>query len=211
MAAPLNIVPNIAEPLRCLAPLFHAALGENMDKLQLGGDTVLASRWQHRLSADLDFFLHSPSPKDNHTLLSTIRKSVEQNADEYSLTDIDVASRHLSFVTIRTRTSIFTTPPLTDKRPEQHETTTRIQLEATEEILAKKLHGRILGNGDFTKRDFYDFCVAAQREPEALNAVLKTLGNERVLIYSELSNKYRYSSRRCQLSNACGWRSTGKI
>ena len=187
----ISIVHNLAAPLQHIVPLFNEALGPNIDKLHLGGGTVLASRWQHRLSTDLDFFLHTTHPSDARTLLSAIRKRIKQPTDTYALTDIHIAGGHLSFKTGNTRTSIFTTLPQTDKHSEQREHVTHILLESTEEILAKKLYGQIIGNGEFTKRDFYDFCVAEIQEPDALNAILQSLGDERELIHTELKNKYR--------------------
>ena len=187
----ISIVPSVTTALQHIVPLFNEALGPDIDKLHLGGGTVLASRWQHRLSTDLDFFLHETNPADTRTLLSAISTRIKQRTHTYALTDIQIAGGHLSFKTHNTRTSIFTTPRQTNKLSEQRERVTHILLESTEEILAKKLYGRIIGNGEFTKRDFYDFCVAEIQEPEALNAILQSLGDERELIHTELKNKYR--------------------
>ncbi len=190
----LVIAANVQPALEQVAPLFQKALGPNIDKLQLGGGTVLASRWQHRTSTDLDFFLHGDNQASVAVLLSTISRTIQAHADTHSLTQIQIAGHHLSFKLQGTQTSLFTTPPLTNVPSMQREHSTRILLEPTEEILAKKLHGRIIGNGEFTKRDFYDFCIANLREPEALNAVINNLGNGKEMIHAELENKYRSES-----------------
>ena len=190
MANTISIVPNVRTALQHIVPLFSKALGPDIDKLHLGGGTVLASRWQHRLSTDLDFFLHETNPADARRLLSAISTQIKQPVHTDVLTNIQIAGRHLSFKALNIQTSVFTTPPQTDKLSEQRERVTRILLESTEEILAKKLYGRVIGNGEFTKRDFYDFCVAEIQEPDALNAIVQSLGDERELIYTELKNNY---------------------
>ena len=191
MTKTISIVPNVRTALQHIVPLFNEVLGPNIDKLHLGGGTVLASRWQHRLSTDLDFFLHGTHPSDSRVLLSAIAKHVKQQTDTYALTDIQIAGGYLNFKTHNTRASVFTTPPQTIKRSEQRDRVTHILLESTEEILAKKLYGRIIGNGEFTKRDFYDFCVAEREEPETLNTLLLSLGDDRASIHAELKDKYR--------------------
>lgn len=186
----LAIASNVKPALEQIVPLFQKALGPDIDKLQLGGGTVLASRWQHRTSTDLDFFLRGNNPTQVNTLLSAIRTAIKTHADTGSLTHVQIAGHHLSFRLQGTQTSIFTTPPLTSAPSIQRERSTNILLEPTEEILAKKLHGRIMGNGVFTKRDFYDFCIANLHEPEALSAVISNLGDGKEMIHAELKNKH---------------------
>ena len=48
-------------------------------------------------------------------------------------------------------------------------------MEEAAEVLAKKLHFRMYGHGEFVSRDFYDICTAAEKAPSQLQRALSAL------------------------------------
>lgn len=160
------------------------------ESLVLGGGTVLASRWAHRLSTDLDFFME---PSVFRSALSASGNAVETRLREFvhngEIEALDIHPRTLGFEVEGTQVSLFTTHTITEGQPSQREVNTEIWLETTEEILAKKLFGRILNLGQFTLRDFYDLSVARLKDRTALeNVVSKLTAHEKEEIIIELSH-----------------------
>ena len=75
---------------------------------------------------------------------------------------------------------MFSSAAMTAQRPQERDAETGVLIETTEEILARKLHGRIMGLGDFVARDFYDLCVASREDPEAYTAARAMLSDDDV-------------------------------
>ena len=48
-------------------------------------------------------------------------------------------------------------------------------MEEAAEVLAKKLHFRMYGHGEFVSRDFYDICTAAEEAPSQLRQATASL------------------------------------
>jgi predicted nucleotidyltransferase component of viral defense system len=120
----------------------------------IGGGTVLMFRFEHRLSKDIDFFLHDVqwlsmlTPRLNDTTAAMTTKYIEQaNGIKLFLPHGDI-----DFVVAGT---------VTDARAvETLEFMGRtFPLEPTEEILAKKLYYRA---ARFQPRDVFDLVVAAE-------------------------------------------------
>ena len=103
--------------------------------------------------------------------------------------ELTVQARYLSFECMGTNVSIFTTMSLTHALSVEHESATGLSLEATEEILAKKLSGRIVGLGDFLVRDVYDLCVASYLDADAYEKALRVITREQMAdVASELGS-----------------------
>jgi len=120
----------------------------------IGGGTVLMFRFEHRLSRDIDFFMHDVrwlsllTPRLNDTAAAMVTNYQEQpNGIKLVLPHGDI-----DFVVAR---------PVTDaKAIETLEFMGRtFLLEPTEEILAKKLFYRA---ARFQPRDVFDFVVAVE-------------------------------------------------
>lgn len=75
---------------------------------------------------------------------------------------------------------IMTTAPLLPSLPvpDGRENRFGLGLEATAEILARKLRHRIYSNGTFVSRDFYDICTAGEEDREALDLALSVMSDE---------------------------------
>ena len=125
----------------------------------IGGGTVLMFRFEHRLSNDIDFFMHDVqwlsllTPRLNDTTAAMVTHYVEQASD------IKLALPHgdIDFVVAH---------PVTEaKAVATLEFMGRtFLLEPTEEILAKKLFYRA---ARFQPRDVFDFVVAAESDGAA--------------------------------------------
>jgi hypothetical protein len=125
----------------------------------MGGGTVLMFRFEHRLSKDIDFFMHDVqwltmlTPRLNDLTAAMVTHYVEQ------ANGLKLVLRHgdIDFV-VAAR--------VTDAQPaESLEFLGRtFPLEATEEILAKKLYHRA---ARFQPRDVFDLVVATESDPEA--------------------------------------------
>ncbi len=170
--------------LTCAPRLLEAFNGKC--DLVLGGGTVLASRWDHRVSTDLAFFAYG----DDVLMPQYIEEVGQELASSHHLfQDLTVHTRYLSFVCMDTNVSIFTTNSLTHAHSVEQESKTGLLLEATEEILAKKLSGRIMGLGDFLVRDVYDLCVASYLDADAYENALRVITKVQMAdIASELKN-----------------------
>ena len=170
-----------------VAPVLLSWLGP--DGCVLGGGTVLAARWRHRVSTDIDLFTDHEryrerigSRRDEASrALRTIVGQAGTGAVqvERGWLRIDFPEGPATLMTIPR-------PSIRDEYPETV-SGTGIPAESTAEILARKVQSRILDNGVFADRDLYDLLVGAERDREALGRVLASITvEERAMIGSEL-------------------------
>lgn len=154
-------------------PLAHHLGAEH--HMRLGGGTALAARWHHRHSTDVDLFV---DPKDYEGLFKKekqFRAELELHAP--SAQNVVVEPGFTRIVLIDGgEISISTSPSLTSF-PVSKDTVrgTSVPLEATAEILAKKLRYRMIQNAQILPRDLYDIAFARRRAPVALDTALSTL------------------------------------
>ena len=182
----LKITDNLSVPFYRSVKLIRDSLGAGADNLVLGGGSVLAMRWGHRISTDLDYFLRTENLIQAHTHINELAMNLN-SADKTSVTDLNVFTNHLNFRIGDTAISVFSTPPYTSHEASQYESECELPLEHTVEILAKKLYGRILSNGEFTQRDFYDLCVACHIDPDSYTSLWQlTAETDRNIIADEL-------------------------
>jgi hypothetical protein len=144
----------------------------------MGGGTVLMFRFEHRLSKDIDFFMHDVqwlsmlTPRLNDTTAAMVTRYVEQaNGLKLAMSHGDI-----DFVVAG---------PVTDaKAVESLEFLGRtFRLEATEEILAKKLFYRA---ARFQPRDVFDLVVVAEADPEAAVRAVAAAASERDILVRRL-------------------------
>ena len=162
----------------------------NLKDVVLGGGTVLASRWAHRLSTDLDFFIQ---PSIYRHAISELGNPVQKHLDEAikkgEIENVAIRSGTMGFETGGTNVSVFTVESITGEPLSQREVNTGVWLESTSEILAKKIIGRVLKLGQFTLRDFYDICVARLKDRASFERVLSLLTDKEMEeITNELSH-----------------------
>jgi predicted nucleotidyltransferase component of viral defense system len=141
----------------------------------IGGGTVLMFRFEHRLSKDIDFFMHDAqwlsllTPRLNDTTAAMTTRYIEQGSS-------------LKLVLPRGDIDFVVSAAVTDA-----DTNDSIEfmgrtflLEATEEILAKKLLYRA---AQFQPRDVFDFVVAVEKDPvSAARALVAAAANHDLLV-----------------------------
>jgi Nucleotidyl transferase AbiEii toxin, Type IV TA system len=149
----------------------------------IGGRTVLMFRFEHRLSKDIDFFMHDAqwlsllTPRLNDTTAAMTTNYVEQgNSLKLALPRGDI--------------DFIVSGPVTDA-----EATESIAfmgrtflLEATEEILAKKLFYRA---AQFQPRDVFDFIVAVEKDRASAERALAAAAANRDLLTRRIGHLSR--------------------
>lgn len=154
------------------------ASGERLEGWSFGGGTVLARRFAHRVSRDVDIFV--PDPQYLGYLSPRLNDRADALAGQFLETAISVKlffpEGEIDFIA---------SAPLT-KRPFAAKTVEgrAVLVESTAEILAKKAWHR---GADFTARDLFDFAVAARRESAALGEIAPILRKRRGAIRSRLA------------------------
>lgn len=174
MTKELQIPGNVKTAFYWTEDLFRTLLKDDMNKIALGGGTVLAMHWKHRISTDLDYFLVTTNMNDAGRIIGSLTEPLHILEANKKIRDLEHSPLNLKFFVQDTETTLFTTHNMTNEPPEHREPATGIRLENIDEILAKKLKGRIMGLGTFTARDFYDFCIAAHKKPGALRKAIAT-------------------------------------
>lgn len=156
-----------------------------LDALVLGGGTVLAGRWRHRVSTDLDLFV------EQRTFAARIYRQAHllwPRASEL-FDGVDLGREHFGarWRGIDITLSTAWCSALLDVQERSDETLAGIALETNAAILVRKMQGRMYGVGMFTERGVYDLAVSAKHDPAALRAALSALTNEeRTYIAREL-------------------------
>ena len=170
-----------------VAPLFSSWFGEN--GCILGGGTVLASRWQHRVSTDIDLFTdHERYQERIASRREEVASELEALVAQAGEGAVEVERGWLRVHLPEGPAALMTIPrPSVRDAYTEVARGTEIPTESSAEILARKLQSRILDLGVFTDRDLYDLLVAQQHDPEALRRVLNSITTaERATIANEL-------------------------
>lgn len=177
--------PGIA--LARVAPVLSEWLGP--EGFVLGGETVLAARWQHRASTDIDLFTdlaqyQSAIVSQRDSVAGSLRSLVGATGEG----TVEVERGWLRVQFAEAPVALMTIPRPTIQDPyDQRVQGTEVPTESTAEILARTVQSRILDLGVFTARDLYDILVAADRDPAALRRVLASItADERAAIAGEL-------------------------
>ena len=139
------------------------------ESVVLGGGTALAARWKHRESVGIGLFT------SQQTFAAAIfRQSARFETRLEQLGFGRVATLGPDGCTIylqHARVDIVAASPLT--RPSRSTDCTAapsVALETNLEILAKKLHRRMILHGRIVPRDLYDFAYARRFEPAIMDA-----------------------------------------
>ena len=170
-----------------VAPLLSTWLGEN--GCVLGGGTVLAARWRHRVSTDIDLFTDIQHYREKilarrDDVTAALEHLVGGNGD--GAVEVERGWLRVGFREGPASLMTIPRPTLTDDYTESA-AGTDIPAESSAEILARKLQSRILELGEITDRDLYDFLAAERHDPESLRRTLASVtARERATIASEL-------------------------
>jgi len=152
-------------------------LGEHASEAAvLGGGTVLAARWRHRISTDIDLFTTSDE-------WMRVRARLVEHLQ--GMTDLRIGV-YPSMVSCELpdggRFSFSGSDSvMADPLSAEFEATTGIGLHDTAEILARKIRARMVNSRSYLVRDAYDVVCARIYEPQALGRVLRTLEPQELL------------------------------
>ena len=183
----IDISGNPGIVLRRIAPVLSAWFGP--DGYVLGGGTVLAARWQHLVSTDIDLFTdHERYQKTILSRRDEVAATLSDLVAEVGEGTVEVERGWLRVHFPEGPAALMTIPrPTIRDAYVERAQGTDVPTESTAEILARKVQSRILDLGVFTDRDLYDLLVAEQRDPEALRRVLASIApGERAAIANEL-------------------------
>ena len=150
---------------------MDAALGQVVPaghRWRLGGGTLLAARWQHRRSTDLDIFLPGDSgiaildPRWNPDFANAMRR--------IGATSVDVLTNSLKFSFPSGRIEITQLDPIPDLPVIQAVVDGReLAIYHNACVLTGKLHGR---GARLPARDVFDIGVARDEDPDALRTAV---------------------------------------
>jgi predicted nucleotidyltransferase component of viral defense system len=144
--------------------------GERLDNWSFGGGTVLARRYRHRVSRDIDIFV--PDPQYLGYFSPRLNDRADALTSRYLETAISVklyfAEGEIDFIASSPLTEEPTAVEVIERRS--------VNVESTAEILAKKIWHR---GRDFTARDIFDFAHVVRREPRAITELRPLLRKRR--------------------------------
>ena len=137
--------------------------------LLLGGGTALAARWQHRKSFDIDLFVDPSTYR--RKILARSAECLDRLRQVGFFRLAALGEEGIGLQHGGGKVDVVACFPVTGLgRSRDVVAGTGIAVERNAEILAKKLHRRILGHGRILPRDLYDLAYARRFEPEALEA-----------------------------------------
>ena len=148
--------------------------------ISFGGGTVLAARWKHRESFDVDLFCQ---PEIYARLAPVERARIESRLQE-----IPGCNKEVTWCEeIAIYTEIDGIEATMLPRPNSLETGQRkqlrgtsLQLQNSEEILYGKIANRMYGSGEIVLRDAYDVACARYEDRGALNRAIGHMNKETV-------------------------------
>ncbi len=163
MQLPERLLPLLDGAISLLAGLVP------VDQVLLGGGTALAARWQHRDSFDIDLFV---DPVAYRTGIYRRRGECERRLKGLGLGRLAVFGEEgMGLFHRGGKVDVIGCYPVTDgSRSSDRVAGRQVRLETTVEILAKKLHRRILGQGQILPRDLYDLAYARRFDSGSLQA-----------------------------------------
>ena len=144
------------------------------EHLSFGGGTVLAARWQHRESLDVDLFCqpdaYAQLGRNGRAQIETLIKEIAGCNTELTWCEDIATYTEIDGI----EATILPRP--TTIRPTTTTTLagTHLRLQSTEEIIYAKIVRRMYDAGEITVRDAYDVACAKQVDPKALQ---RTLGH----------------------------------
>ncbi|MDD9998962.1 MAG: hypothetical protein OXQ89_14585 [Rhodospirillaceae bacterium] len=140
--------------------------------LVIGGGTVLASRWSHRVSTDCDMFADEWAFRE--VGFDALRRDVDAR-----LLSGDLIRARLSPRTLFIESSDGELAIVGDSSQQPRHPTDRIagmSVHPVGEILRRKMEYRLISRGFVEARDLYDFAVAACTETKEMEWVMWGVG-----------------------------------
>ena len=148
------------------------------EHLSFGGGTVLAARWKHRESYDVDLFCQPDvfarlDPEARQRIEARIRQIPGSEKDATWCEDLGVYTEIDGIEA--------TMLPRPGVMPERRSTVlegTGVTLQATEEILYAKIVNRMYEGGEIALRDAYDIACAHLEDRKALERAVRHIDEE---------------------------------
>ena len=169
---------NSTEILRQVSPVLEQFLDKR--KFVIGGGSVLAARWQHRRSFDVDLFTtDAEGTMAVHRQGDQLRCAVGRLCGDR--VSVSTTPRHGEIVLEETGIVEWALVHRLAERPPTHEIdpVSGMQLDCTEEILAQKLYTRMYQHGGRAIRDIYDLAWAIEHEgPACLVPAIRFFGSD---------------------------------
>ena len=158
--------------VRGIQLLSRYMLPGEWENLRMGGGTVLAMRWGHRLSTDVDLVLNG----EVHQQLilrvrNDLRAELQEMRERREIKKYRVSARFAGWEYADSG-PISLSASSAQRRCDGTEADTGIALASTEAILTGKLLGRVLVGGQLVARDGYDLCSAFHHDPSVVRSVL---------------------------------------
>lgn len=158
--------------VRGLNLLKRHPLPDEGENLRMGGGTVLAMRWGHRFSTDVDLVLDREMHRQFMLRIrDDLRAELQEMRERREIKKYRISARFAGWEYADSG-PISLSASSAQRRCDGTEADTGIALASTEAILTGKLLGRVLAGGQLVARDGYDLCSAFHHD---LNAVLSVL------------------------------------
>ncbi len=175
-SAELQLPSNLQNALEWLVKELGAWIGR--DQYEMGGGTVLAARWRHRLSTDIDLFVEAAKlgGKEIDQIIEGFRE-LEVRKEVSALETRP--QQGFSCRRENTPVSFFVTHAVMPARVSAEIIQgVGIGTESSAEILLKKVRARMIRNPRYLPRDMYDLIVAHVEDRQAVEDVFGILTAE---------------------------------
>ncbi len=180
--APLELANHLIDPLQWVVARLDTWIGRHT--YRMGGGSVLAARWGHRHSSDIDLFFDEFVQRD--LPLSDMFDGLLSLEEKGEIHGLELYSRRgFLFQRKAVPVSFFATRETTPSPlSEEKEATTGIATESSAEILLKKVRARMLRGSGYLFRDAYDLVVAHAEDAASIGSVFNQIGREERSILS---------------------------
>lgn len=142
---------------------------------------MLAARWNHRLSTDIDLFIEEQAFRNRLDSRSwnEIGMELRELGSKREIWDLRVQPTGFQFKNEFSSISFYSVPRVT-AYPISTEVigTTGIVAEDTTEIVFKKIRGRMVNSGRYVARDLYDIVVCYGVDRRAFDGAMNSLAEE---------------------------------
>ncbi len=172
----LRLPPKLAGALAATA---NDLAGWSDDTYWMGGGSVLAARWHHRSSTDVDLFYDEG--RYDRTEIARVIASLRASAGRRDIALIQIRPHGALWERDGVPVSLFPAPRPAVGTGLDVVSIANGRLVATEssaDILTKKVRARMLHNPQYLTRDLYDFVAAHVDEPAAAREAFGRLTHE---------------------------------
>lgn len=147
-------------------------------RYEMGGGSVLAARWKHRFSTDIDLFFDRKT-QGPHVPLNQVKEHLHELQNEGQVAEFRAYESGFTCQSPSGPVSLFSTDRLMPNAvTDQKESYSGINTESSSEILLKKIRARMINSTDYLARDLYDVVVAFLEDRKSLQDAFEHLSAE---------------------------------